>query len=180
MKLEKILVIEDNKKHLEDAKKYLADKNVEVLYASTMQEAKELYKEEVQDMEAVDALNDQLDEGNINKDEYSKKYAKTIRYEARVDGIISDIYFPLTDTAPYDKPEPIGVQIALEAKQLGIPCVLNTAGYHHGTKYEWICQLARSQKWPLIDASQDRNKEADTKNWDRAWEKLQHEYNTNK
>jgi hypothetical protein len=41
--ISKILVIEDTPKHLADAKAYFADKPVEVVYASTYEEAKKLY-----------------------------------------------------------------------------------------------------------------------------------------
>lgn len=151
----KILVIEDTVKHLEDAKAFfasLADK-VEVVYARDGVEAK-YYQ--------------------VDVDETGSCIPKP---REGIDGIISDIYFPLNQKdSRFNTPEPIGVEVALIAKQIGIPCVLNTAGYHHGSKYEWINALARLQGWSLVDAHMDDsnpNKEADSKNWKWAYEKLE-------
>ena len=49
MSLERLLIIEDNEKHLADAKQYMQDKGLEVVYATTYEEAKEHY-------ETVDAV----------------------------------------------------------------------------------------------------------------------------
>lgn len=86
----------------------------------------------------------------------------------KVDGVISDVYFPASD--PYRVyPEAFGVAVLIACTERKIPCVLNTAGYHHGDKYEWITLLVRTLKLPeIVDASRDRHAEAETKNWERA------------
>ncbi len=58
-----------------------------------------------------------------------------------IDGVISDIYFPYDKSGKWSDPnQPVGLGIAVMCKdpRINIPCVLNTAGYHHGTKYQWI------------------------------------------
>lgn len=90
------------------------------------------------------------------------------------DGVISDIFFPLKkgDTT-WGQVEPIGVSIMIQCQKGNIPCVLNTAGYHHGSRYQWICDLQRTLELPeIVDATGDYFKDADKKNWERAFEKL--------
>ncbi len=141
----KILVIEDNPKHLADAKKFFEQiENVEVVFAEDHESA-------------VGDLGHELP-------------SKLKEY----DGVISDIYFPLVKGSnTYGQEEPIGVSIMLYCKELGIPCVLNTAGNHHGSRYQWICSLQRSLRLPEItDASGDHFKDAEVKNWEGAFNKL--------
>jgi CheY-like chemotaxis protein len=91
----------------------------------------------------------------------------------KVDGVISDIHFPLCEESMWSQPEPIGVMVTVLCKERGIPCVLNTDGYHHGSRNEWICQMMRELCLPsIVDASNDYNKEAETKNWKKAFESL--------
>ena len=146
----KILVIEDNQKHLEDAKKYFADKQeVDVVYAENYSEAK----------------------GSMIKWDFDAN--KEVKGD--IDGIIADIYFPLSEEKRWNQPEPIGVRVAIEAIKLGIPFVLNTAGFHHGRKYEQINGLARGQGWDLVDPEDHRDYEKDAvaKNWEKAYENLE-------
>jgi len=139
----KLLVIEDNPKHLRDAKKFFSSqKNVETVYTSNFEEA----------------------QGYLNAE--------------KVDGVISDIYFPLVNYPP-DYPmeleEPTGVLVMMICRQRGIPCILNTAGYHHGGRYNWICCLQRylePSEPEMVDASDDEFKEARTKDWKTALKKL--------
>src|SRR3989338_1368913 len=99
----RILVIEDNTKHLADAKTFFAKEHkhpeVEVLYAQTLVEASE----------TVDCLGGR-DPG-----------------KEKVDGIISDVFFPLSAWRP--QVEPVGVGVLLLCREYGVPCVLNTAGH---------------------------------------------------
>ncbi len=139
----KILVIEDDAKHVADAKQFFASQEgIEVVYVSTMHGA-------------IEHL-----------------------MPGMVDGVISDIYFPF---APYSKyqgdtyttPEPIGVSVMMICWERGIPCTLNTAGYHHGPKYQWIHELSLALRWPgIIDASRDLFKDAPEKRWDLAFKLL--------
>lgn len=65
--------------------------------------------------------------------------------------------------------EAFGVAVLIACTERKIPCVLNTAGYHHGAKYQWITLLVRTLKLPeIVDASSNRHAEAETKNWERA------------
>ncbi|MFH0854252.1 MAG: hypothetical protein V1891_02055 [bacterium] len=144
--MKRILVIEDDPKHLDDAKNFFENEDVKVTYVSN-------YNDAIVVMLKWDAKN--------------FKYVK-----GDVDGVISDIYFPLTDDEQWNQPEPIGVRVAVELTQVGIPFVLNTAGYHHGRKYEWIGQFARGQRWTLIDNSGDHEKEAKSKNWKEAYSSI--------
>jgi CheY-like chemotaxis protein len=178
MALEKILVIEDNPKHMADAKEYFQDKPVEVVYASNMQEARAAYRDVNAAMKAQQELSEQYKRGEISKEEFEARDDEFFErpYLAGVDGIITDIYFPLTDSAPWDQPEPIGVRVAVEAGQMNIPFVMNTAGYHHGAKYEWINQFAQEQDWPLVDAAKQDGAEAPVKKWDEAYKWLEAKY----
>ena len=116
MNLATILVIEDNPKHLEDARAFLADKPVEVMFAQTYEEAKPLYD--------------------------------------LVDGVISDIFFPEKEGL---EESAMALQVA-EDLEGNKKFVLNTAGYHHGDKYQEIYDLAVEGKWAFVDVYQrDRN-----------------------
>ncbi|MBR9703331.1 hypothetical protein GOV10_04800 [Candidatus Woesearchaeota archaeon] len=150
----KILLIEDQEQHIEDALAYFADvEDVELFIAQDFGEAKE-------------------------------KYAKVVREEGsfessvcagEIDGVISDIYFPLTmRSRQWDQPEPIGLRVALELEELGIPFVFCTSGYHHGRRYEWISQMARDRGWRLIDSGQDYEIDAEAKPWAQAHSSLEH------
>jgi len=134
----KILVIEDNLKHLDDAKRFFAEQaGVQPIFTSTFHGAARF-----------------LEKG-------------------KVDGVISDIYFPLTNDITWGQPEAIGVSVMILCRERKIPCVLNTAGYHHGTRYQWVCDLQRALGLPeIVDASSNYNQEADTKNWQQAFDAL--------
>ncbi len=143
----KILVIEDNEKHLRDAKKFFsAMSEIEVLYAE--------------------------DYRGANVEEKLKE----------VGGVISDIFFPLKKgDKTWGQEEPIGVSIMMRCRELKLPCILNTSGYHHGSRYQWICDLQRDFSLPeIVDSTGDYFKEAETKNWQRAFDELSKllKYNT--
>ena len=139
-----ILVIEDDMDQLSAARGYFETKGNNMIYATTYDEA--------------------------------RKYIPTkfCKPESKVDGVISDVYFPLSTHREWNQEEPIGVRVAIELSAAGIPFVLNTAGYHHGRKYAWIDQLAKNQGWVLIDSGDDSNHEEDSssKNWQLAYEVL--------
>ena len=144
----KILVIEDDREHRLDAMDFFESLlDVEVVYAKNYREA-----------ESVMLDYDREKGGRVKGD---------------IDGVISDIYSPLTSNPHWNQPEPIGVRVAIELTQVGLPFVLNTAGYHHGRKYEWIHQFAGSQRWTLVDNCGDYEQESDSKNWKRAYEALE-------
>lgn len=141
----RILVIEDNVKHLSDAKDFFGSiDDLEVVF--------------IDDFTAIeDTMRGSLP-----------------TFFDGFDGVISDIFFPrCKNSREWGQEEPIGVAVMILCKELGKPCILNTAGYHHGSKYQWICTLQRSLRLPeMVDASGDYFKEADAKNWARALEAL--------
>ena len=126
--ISKILVIEDTPKHLADAKAYFADKPVEVVYASTYEEATKLYDS--------------------------------------VDAVISDVYFPESEGK---EAMDMGVEVALDLYGKK-PFVLCTSGYHHGSKLQHVCTLARQLGWgELIDGDVSEDVDAEAKDWKSAY-----------
>jgi hypothetical protein len=91
-----------------------------------------------------------------------------------IDGVISDICFPMSDYKNMVHPVPAGVMVAVKLSQVGVPFVLNTSGYHHGKKYEWIHQLAKDQGWTVVESGSIENPDGESgpKNWERAYELL--------
>jgi CheY-like chemotaxis protein len=90
-----------------------------------------------------------------------------------IDGILSDIYMPLMDAQRGEEARhPIGVVVLMIARERDIPCVLVTAGYHHGNKYQPICEFQRSINAPEIVDSSASEAEAETKNWPKGLEVL--------
>ena len=151
MQEKKILIIEDNPKHIQDAREFFAKKSgIDIIIARNSSEAGETLCK----YERV--------EGEFPK-----------RVKPEIDGVISDIYFPLCDSSQWDQPEPIGIKIAIECSKVKLPFVLNTAGFHHGRKYEWIYHLAQSEDWTIIDSGNDYEQDADSKDWKRAFEALE-------
>lgn len=148
----KILVIEDSLKHTSDAKKFFESQDADVQYKMRYNRASEVMYEYG------------LKEGSPRRQIIGCKF----------DGVISDIYFPLSFSPDWNQPEPIGIRVAIELSQLGTPFVLNTAGFHHGRRFEWINQLAYNQGWTLIDSGEELHEgEADTKNWEKAYKALE-------
>jgi hypothetical protein len=110
---------------------------------------------------------------------YATTYSQARKYLAfdepvSVDGIISDIFFPYHHESPHNNPEPIGVAVMIQARDKGIPCILNTAGYHHGSRYQWISGLQSELGLPqMVDQySDDQYTEAEGKDWNKAYNRL--------
>lgn len=163
-KLEKILVVEDNPKHLADARAFF-DKveGVEVYYATAYDEAVENYIDE-----------------NVRDENLGYKLVKNTQ---RVDGVITDIYLPLGArfVGRKNDEDPVGLLVAAKCHMEDMPFVFCTAGYHHGVKYNWINMLQRTMHWPeMIDVySYDDEQEADQKPWDEAYTTLKELVNEN-
>jgi hypothetical protein len=185
----RIIVIEDTLSHIDDARQYFGSleevesEEVEVEYAQTYYEAAEkMFGRDYNSWDkARDAYNKAL--RNTPRESWDSipkppNRAERLAKEGLI-GVISDIYFSLQgpvkigDRLVDPEPQPIGVRVAVELSQLGVPFVLNTAGYHHGMKYSWINGMAREQGWTLIDASDDHFKDAETKDWGLAYRSLQ-------
>lgn len=140
----RILIIEDEQKHRDDAKKFFSRKDeVETIYAF-------VYREAFRHMRPPQG--------------------KTID----IDGVISDLYFPLSFDGYWTQEEALGVNIMIICRERRIPCVLNIAGYHHGKRYQWVCDLQRFLNLPeLVDATGNYYNDAPSKNWQLAFERLE-------
>jgi len=93
----------------------------------------------------------------------------------RLDGVITDIFMPPADKSPLAD-QPCGLRVVLETQKLGLPCVMCTAGYHHGVKYEWIHGMCSSMGWYMVDTCPEEdvyNAEAPHKNWKEALTTIQ-------
>lgn len=103
---------------------------------------------------------------------YSSDFGGASRFleKGKVDGVISDIYFPYQNDSNWSQPEAVGVYVMMLCKKLEIPCVLNTDGNHHGPHLQWIhSMLGRLSLPAMVDTSQEK---AETKNWQRALDAL--------
>ena len=159
--MKKILIIEDDPKHLQDAKNFFSTiEGVEVTYRESYEPFNFMTRNN------TPALGDDF-----------RKY----------NGIISDIYFP---QKLGKETQPIGVSVMFQCKMMNIPCVLCTDGYHHGSHYQWINDmvyaLAQDAEWKnipkIIDSIHgseklkeegERGEEVAHKGWAKAWEELQ-------
>lgn len=142
----KIVVIEDDPKHLKDAKEFFQNKEIEVVFMTSF----------------------------CGFRDYISRYMD-LNKEVDFAGVISDIFFPYSDSG---QTESIGVGVLMICQKLGIPCVLNTAGNHHGSRYQWISTVVNMLKLYniLVDmpftSDADRTIEAPTKNWQSAYNRL--------
>ncbi len=159
--MRKILVIEDNPKHLQDAKSFF----------STVENIEVTYQESYEPFSFMTRNNKPTLGDDFNK----------------YDGVISDIYF---SEKPGKEIQPIGVSVMFQCKVMRIPCVLCTDGYHHGHQYSWIHEmlvaLSKYSDWKdvpyIVDSIDGKEKlkekgkngeEVAIKGWARAWEELQ-------
>ena len=91
------------------------------------------------------------------------------RNRATIDGVITDVFMPLSHAAPWNhSDQPVGLLVAAMAAQFKIPCVLCTAGYHHGSHYEWIHVMRDFVDWIHMIDSGTSEGESETKDWDSA------------
>ena len=159
--MKKLLIIEDNPKHLQDAKNFF----------STIEGVDVTYQESYEPFSFMTRMN------TLALGDDFKKY----------DGVISDIYFP---EKPGKETQPIGVSVMFQCKVMNVPCVLCTDGYHHGQHYAWIHEMvvafAKFTEWKgvpyIVDSMNGKEKlkekgkmgeEVTTKGWAKAWEELQ-------
>ncbi len=143
----RILIVEDEEKHLGDAIKTMWKNGVP-------------YTVERNFYHAMRALKD-----------YEK--GRT----AKIHGVITDIFMPTGEFAPWNDPStPCGLGVALEAERLGLPFIICTSGYHHGAKYDWACTIGRRRGWPeMVDREYGNDvysDEAPEKDWQRALDEL--------
>ena len=134
----KILVVEDNQQHIDSAKKFFAEKGIEMWSTETLKGF-------------ISAIGD---------DHY--------------DGVLSDVFFPYDDDS-YQDEVPAGVAVYFICQSKGIPCVLVTAGFHHGKKYQWIHHMLGEMRLPSmtdVGNSEEPEVEAPVKDWARALDYL--------
>ncbi len=167
--LRRMLVIEDSPEHMADARAlFSAMEGLETSYASSWEEVNRFNRRPDQ------SPNDPVILENLL---YSMPVYKTVGAELVpiVDGVITDLFFPL-ESWDLGYEEPNGLIAAAVCKDLGIPYVVCTAGYHHGRKYEWAHQmLLQGLRGPKMVDCYDRldsEAEAPQKNWLAAYEKL--------
>lgn len=150
MTLRHIIVVEDNEKHRQDAIRLLGDKIIDPKYP--IGDLKTALKEirEVASMWG------------------SHRIGKYI-------GVLTDLYFPARGDDLYGEPAPLGLLVMAECQKLGIPCMVVTAGYHHGTKYHQAHAALREMGLmnQMVDDSSGSEAEAEEKNWKKAVEQLE-------
>jgi len=103
---------------------------------------------------------------------------EALRSLPQVDGVITDLFIPDgvfgKNGVSKEADQPRGLGLVLVAKLCRIPCVICTAGYHHGSKYNWICNLSRDSSFDwlhLVDSladPEDYEIESQEKDWKRA------------
>ncbi|MBR9703413.1 hypothetical protein GOV10_05210 [Candidatus Woesearchaeota archaeon] len=149
----KILLIEDQQQHIDDAVAFFEGvEDVQLIVARDFAEARKQYRQ---------VTYDESDESVVSAGD--------------IDGVISDIYFPLTRTSrQWDQPEPLGVRVALDLEEMEVPLVLCTSGYHHGRRYQWIFSMAQERGWRLVDSGSDYEVDAESKPWEEAYSSLEH------
>jgi len=155
--LRRILVVEDDQRHLQDAIRVLEQAGMEVITSS-------------------DAAHGQDAAGKLRAN-------SEVLLEAvpSVDGAIIDVYMPLdtqVSAAHYqDKNQPHGLVVAAACQRMGIPFVLCTAGYHHGVKYQWIDAFCNAIGWKLVDCyNNGKDVESPVKDWAGALAALQERF----
>lgn len=90
-------------------------------------------------------------------------------------GVLTDLYFPAEDhRGQVSELAPLGMLVMAECQRLSIPCVIVTAGYHHGLKYHEVHTALLKMGWPrMVDSSSGSDKEAEEKNWEQGLEVLE-------
>ena len=159
----KIIVVEDNKKHALEACDFFEGKGYQISCPSKFEPVLGESLSLVHCLEDFEAIRSQL-EGTSGEV-----------------GVLTDLYFPVRN--PFVSPTsgelaPLGLIVMMVCKELGVPCVLVTAGFHHGSRYEEPTQALRVLGMPfqetVVDHFEgDANAEAQTKDWTKALEKLE-------
>jgi len=162
----KILIVEDNQRHLNDALAYFSSKPVKIDTAENLSEARSK-------LPGVDAVITDIffpSGEDLEGDSRLRKDLSKI-LEPHVDG---DERRELRKWAEGETLAPFGVYVALDCEEQKKPRVMNTAGYHHGIKYEPVCQFSRENDWKIQDIPSNgrTNPDAPKKNWEGAYRLL--------
>lgn len=128
-KLGRVLIVEDDQKHMNDAISLCREANLGIVVAYTLDD---------------------------------------ISWDG-IEGVLSDVFFPLRQG---EKEDAYGIAVAAEARNRGIPCVLCTAGYHHGEKYRLVHRICMIDKVEMVDCYTTDGSEGEEKNWGLALKEL--------
>lgn len=151
-----ILVIEDNTKHLVDAREFFGKINgFNFVFAENFTDAVCTNEEE-------------------RSDSYAERTPNLTERLKRYDGIITDLHFPIGKMAGNhpNSVHQIGIGIMLTAFYADIPCVATTDQDHHGEELQWITTLYRlcgERKYRMYDVCWLVEGKKD---WQSAWKKL--------
>lgn len=138
MSTKKILVIEDNQKHLADAKAFFAGKpEYQVDYAET----------------GRNGVHSLIGGKETNA---SLLWLKNNGYiKVQHVGVITDIFMPW-ELPNFSLEVPAGFTIAKLCNDLGIPVVMNTSANHHGKNFQWMNELV-----PIMGFDRDQLVDSD-------------------
>ena len=105
--------------------------------------------------------------------------AKDIIRIGGIDAVVTDIYIPLSKSYDWNHSEsPCGINVAVVAKEAGLPCIFCTDMGHHGSKLEWLFSITSKLGLPgMIDGGNGGTLQkdyyhgtAETKLWKKAIE----------
>lgn len=183
----KILIIEDEAKHIEDAKVAVA-KNSEINadFAKTFDEAKKLMEENSYDGIISDIFFPRNEKKEISNAPIgwsgvirSKCYDLLENFGVNYGKNCSDFGKKVVEAADEwmqcRTMHPTGVAIADMALKSKVPVVMCTDTYHHGYKTQPICSWAGKNEVAVFDAypkSDEYTASASEKNWTEAIERL--------
>lgn len=102
--------------------------------------------------------------------------AKEIIKKGDVDAVVTDIFLPLSNYSNWNHSEsPCGINVALDAKETGLPCIFCTDMGHHGSKLQWLYSIIDKLGLPeMVDAIPEDYYygTASTKKWKEAIQKV--------
>ena len=161
----RILVVEDQQNHREEAARILTEAGVEVIVADDFREGMRILIDD-------HLLNGVISDIFMPEDTYEYRMA----LETAKD---TPDFFSKRKRERLEL-QPRGLGLALLADRLMIPFVLCTSGYHHGVKYNWIHGLFGQFGWwdrivdrPPANFSDMSENPDESKDWLRALEVVQ-------
>ncbi|MDO8576340.1 MAG: hypothetical protein Q7R90_03425 [bacterium] len=97
---------------------------------------------------------------------------ETVEYKNGEVGVLTDLFFPASEISKHKEDlAPLGLIVMAECQRYRIPCVIVTAGHHHGKKYQSIFTAAKLMGWPeMVDSNDYSNIEGEVekKDWEKA------------
>ena len=149
----RLLIIEDGQHHRDSAEKFFVEHGVEVTFLKNLKSFLEMF------------------EGSWDSESRS-----VVVPSFQYDGVLSYIFFP-HDEKYFQELVPAGVAVFFLCQSKGIPCLLVTAGSHHGQKYQWIHEMALTMDLPRMisvcnEITEDGKVDAPEKNWELAFQSM--------